>query len=414
MSSVLAGCVDERFSNSLLYLRFVLNAAMASEGVTVALSPQPGFQKGLLEITFGALGNTKTTILRKLRHSHQTVSIPCRVCQEGTWNSFWIGIWKGKAYAGVGNLPGKKSLLFMDLEDSSGDHNVKNVENVTDTTKPDDPEAGNETKDSANATTTTQTDNFVFVGFGNSAQQRRPIKIRNLHVTPVPSFVAHQLEITTDASTMDVLMDQQDEIDDDALKEYQEQCRKAKARAQKFGTEYKEPSLADVVPWSQARKLRANPQKGFITGIDVTDPEELAKQEARKSRFGISSKKRELEDHNNDDDDGEKTDLVDAENTTAEGDAAAGGAFVGEESIPARQAWDNEELTRFQRCDPPPSLWKVPPEGEAESETADEFAMETDKATLVPEKIHMFSIDWSAFKQIRSEDIMVSQVLLLY
>jgi len=57
-------------------------------------------------------------------------------------------------------------------------------------------------------------------------------------------------------------------------------------------------------------------------------------------------------------------------------------------------------------------LWKNPPEGEgpeAGCETTaekDEFAMEIDKPTLAPERIHIFSIDWSAFKQIRTEDLM--------
>lgn len=370
---------------------------MASEGVAVALSPKPGFQRGAtLEVTFGAVGNTKTQILRKPvaggnpSPASSDVSVPCRVCKEGTWKSFWVCVWKDKTYAGVGNLPGQKCLAILEASDAT----TKDASTIDD-----DAADGMEDADvkleadtaAGNATSTPPSTELLYVGMGNAAQQRRPVKIRNLHVTSVPSFVAQQLENTTEATTMEVLMDQQEDIDDEALKEFQEQCRKAKLRAEKFGIEYKEPTLASVVPWSQARKLRANPQKGFITGIDVTDTKELTKQEARKARFGADSKKREAED--GDDDAVKKEDTDDMVDTS------------NEESLPIAQAWDNEELVRFQRSDPPPSLWKIPQDTDAEA--ADEFAMETDKPTFVPEKIHIFSIDWSAFKQIRSEDLMV-------
>ena len=367
---------------------------MASEGVAVALSPQPGFQRGAtLEITFGAVGNTKTTILRKSSPVSE-VSVPCRVCQEGTWKSFWVCVWKEKTYAGVGNLPGQKCLAFLE----GGDNNSETPKDASNSDGMDAAEEKPEADTAAGGGNATKASSeLLYVGLG---KQRRPVKIRNLHVTFVPSFVAQQLENTTESSTMDVLMDQQEDIDDEALKQYQEQCRKAKARAEKFGIEYKEPTLASVVPWSQARKLRANPQKGFITGIDVTDADELAKQEARKARFGADSKKRDAVDG----DDGVKVEEGadnDKEGSTEMADTS------NEESIPIVQAWDNEELVRFQRSDPPPSLWKIPQDTDAESDAVDEFSMETDKPTFVPEKIHIFSIDWSAFKQIRSEDLMV-------
>jgi len=371
-------------------------AAMASEGVAVALSPQPAFQRGVTtEITFGTTGNTKTTILRK--HSDPSeVSVPCRVCNEGTWNAFWIAAWKGKTYAGVGNLPGQKCLVFLDAAKSEA-----SSKDVVASENPNDGMDATEEKleaDAAAGSTTTASSELLYVGLGNVAQQRRPVKVRNLRVTTVPNFLAELLENTTEASCMNVLMDHQEDIDDEALKEYQEQCKKAKARAEKFGIEYKEPSLATVIPWSQARKLRANPQKGFITGIDVTDAEEQAKQEARKERFGLDSKKRELDD--GDVDGVKKDEVANEESAVAMTDTA------NDESIPISQAWDNEELVRFQRSDPPSSLWKTPEDGDAESISADEFSMETDKPTIVPEKIHIFSIDWSAFKQIRTGDLM--------
>lgn len=368
--------------------------AMASEGLTVALSPQPAFQRGsTFEITFGAVGNTKTTIVRKFHKEVSEVSFPCRVCHEGSWSPFWIAVWKGKVYAGTGKQPGHKCLALLNDKEAAAAA-ADTGSNVLDKqgTESGEPTAEKEPQNAA--------DSSVYVGIGNAAQQRRPLKVRSLQVTLVPSFVAQTLESTNDSSTMDVLMEQQEEIDDEALKEYQEHCRKAKSRAEKFGIEYREPDMASVVPWSQARKLRANPQKGFITGIDITDPDELAKQESRKARFGESNKKREL----NEDEIKESQGTPVAANPAVDGSTSD----AGDESTPLLQAWDNEELVRFQRSDPPSSLWAIRREAETENDdTDDEFAMETDKPTLTPEKIHMFSIDWAAFKQIRTDDIMV-------
>ena len=45
------------------------------------------------------------------------------------------------------------------------------------------------------------------------------------------------------------------------LLEYKRECEKARIRAQKFGIVYKEPPVAAFVPWSEARRLQANPTK---------------------------------------------------------------------------------------------------------------------------------------------------------
>ena len=56
------------------------------------------------------------------------------------------------------------------------------------------------------------------------------------------------------------------------------------------------------------------------------------------------------------------------------------------------------------------SLFVNPPPSEEKREETEEFAMDASvkEAALVPEKIHLFGIDWAAFKQIRTDDIMVS------
>jgi hypothetical protein len=140
--------------------------------------------------------------------------------------------------------------------------------------------------------------------------------------------------------------------------------------------------------------LRANPEKGFITGMDITTEEELAKQEARRARFGIvgGEKKRRGVDEEEDDDNNEQEQAMEEEM----------------EAIPIIQAWDNEALVRQHRTDPPTSLYVNPPPLEEKREEIEESAMEeTRETTLVPEKIHLCSIDWAAFKQIRTDDIMV-------
>ena len=192
--------------------------------------------------------------------------------------------------------------------------------------------------------------------------------------------------------------EQQDSEETKALmEEYQKECQKNKARALKFGIPYKEPAPQAFLQWSQARRLRANPEKGFITGMDIMSPEELAKQEARKARFGVVTKQEdddkkrkgvdEEEGHDNDD------------TTMMEEDA---------EPLPILQAWDNEKLVKEHRVDPPSSLY-VNPSLSEETQEMDEFAMTpAAPATFVPEKIHLCSIDWAAFKQIRTDDIMVS------
>lgn len=99
--------------------------------------------------------------------------------------------------------------------------------------------------------------------------------------------------------------------------------------------------------------------------------------------------------------------------------------------LPMKQAWDHFDLVKKHRADPPVSLQPITSyssstaAGEKSEEgdskmVADSSAdvtpkMETSASsekeedntpTPVLEKIHMFAIDWAAFKQIRTDDIM--------
>jgi len=378
----------------------ILFEAMARECVSVILSPEMGFVAGrTYEVFLGAQGNMVTTLQRKggpvakpspapgasntaeeetneedipadtppvaTRKEGIHVTVPSRVCQERAWTTYWICLCaSGKLAAGLGNVPGEQCIAV--LTDTEMDPVAVESEPVR-----------------------------HYVGFGNAATSDRqpasPLKVRNVHITAVPNFVETRLDGWTADSQEDTSMDVAVDAKTQALlKEYQEECRKAKARATKFGVPYNEPAPDAFLPWSQARRLRANPKQGFITGIDLYDPAEKAKQQARNKRFGGGGGGDAAEGAEGDNAEQGK-DQVDKDGMETE--AAA---------LPVVQAWDNEAFVRSQRADPPTSLWESPPTEGVEEEPF----IATEKPTFVPEKIHIFSIDWAAFKQIRTNDLM--------
>ena len=342
---------------------------MARECVAVALSPDSTFQLGKSYVVhFGAAGNVSTVIRRRLATATEAVDVtfPSRVCQERTWVSYWIAFLPtGKLYVGTGKLVGKHCIGCLD---DSLYHQLRPGQ-----------------------------DAVKYVGLGNSALGRnaRFLKMRNVCVTSVPAYLPPLLEsLPTDLPLVTTLEDDSGETKA-MMEEYQKECHKNRARALKFGIPYKEPQ--NFLQWSHARRLRANPEKGFITGMDITTEEELAKQEARKARFGLVEKKRKEYDGGGDDGDGDG----EAEGETMEEDIMP---------IPIIQAWDNEQLVRQHRKDPPESLYVNPQPSEERREETEEVAIDdgsSEPATHVPEKIHICSIDWAAFKQIRTDDIMV-------
>lgn len=282
-----------------------------------------------------------------------------RVCSEESWISYWLCLTStGKVFAGIGKTPGEKCIGAMD---DSLYHQLRSGQ-----------------------------DAVRFVGLSNSAlgKQARPLKVRNVVVTTVPDTLHHKLDnMSTENFSMINVEDDQDEESKAMMEAYSKECKKAMARAKKFGIEYKEPNPQAFLNWSKARRLRANPQKGFATGMDISAPEELEKQRVRAERFGISKDKRSLGDA--------EEDIVDAEKEENP---------IEKEPIPVEQAWDNGKLTRPHRIDPPKTLWVNPPNIVTEEEN---YATEESEApSLVPEKIHLCSIDWAAFKQIRTDDIM--------
>jgi hypothetical protein len=235
------------------------------------------------------------------------------------------------------------------------------------------------------------------------------------------------------------------------LQDYEEECRKAQARAKKFGIAYTDPSPETFFKWSEARRLRANPSQGFATGFDLTTEEEEEKRRARRERFSLFDTNTITDGNSITAIDGDRKKRKAETDGTEIIQAPEEGEGVEEEEpkqqlqrppLPVLQAWDNEELVREFRVDPPSDKSQKQLEGtnqeprQQEEEDDDAFfhvGVQTLKktteptnmdsvtesthtktetaaintSTLVPEKLHIFSIDWAAFKQIRSEDIMV-------
>ena len=357
-------------------------------------------------VHLGAAGNLHTVIRRRLPNGTQSVEVTGstpRICS----NSFYVDYWmclqgQGQVSVGVGREPGKNCFLTLD--------------------------------DSLYHALRSPIDAVQFVGVGNSALGRhaKDLKVRNVVCSSVPNAGQLELEMvdyspslverpsssSNPATTMD---------DDAALWEaYQKECAKAQARAKKYGTEYKAPAPDAFLKWSDARRLRANPERGFITGMDILSPEEVEKAKKRKQRFEEEEERERMKlgggGERMEDEDEEGWGEVEEESEETKRGAER-------PMIPLEQAWDNEELVRKFRVDPPSSMYVekngVAPaqdrpmdgngssdRGEIESDLAmndENQPVEKEKIALpVPEKIHLFAIDWAAFKQIRTDDIMVS------
>ena len=334
--------------------------AVAREGIAVALSPQPQYTGGeTYEIFYGDRGNTQTLIERRStlpasgsRNANKiSVALPGRHCSEKEWKAYWIALYQRKVYVGLGENPPQQCLGVLD--DIS--------------------------KQDQSATTASS----WFVGMGNSSMRREGEpsflnRYRNIRLAALPSWLKESLA-AIDPTKRFIINVNEEEMDEETkalFKEYKEECEKARVRAEKFGLPYKEPP--SFLPWSQIRRLQANPTSGFATGMDLQDPAEKAKQEARRKRFGLEP--------------------METSGATSEANA-----------LPIEQAWDNHKLVKHQRVDPPVKLWKIAPtsttEGGISVDQSQEFASQLVESVLVPEKIHLFSIDWAAFKQIRTKDL---------
>ena len=383
----------------------VLLQARSSECLAVALSPTDDYELGKTYVVhFGADGNTRTVLRRHLNYNECVESsYSSRACSEVTWISYWICLQRGGMLsAGIGSTPGLYCIGTLD--DTMYDALRSGVDAVR------------------------------YVGIGNSALRRnaRDVRVRNVIVCGIPShfgLVGVPINSHDDGTLINVdslfggekiVIDNNGGMptDEELLAEYDKERMKAKARAAKFGIEYTEPAAEAFLKWSECRRLRANPEKGFITGIDTFSIEELAKADARRLRFAkpgeekTKKKKRKGggdedgeegggDDDDDDDDEGDEDRNDDesddeAMNDDDNKDDVAEWEKTKQDPLPIEQAWENWKLVKHFRIDPPQSL--LLPDLTTPTNTP--------VVTVIPTKIHVFAIDWACFKQIRTDDIM--------
>eukprot|EP00956_Cyclotella_meneghiniana_P044326 scaffold312721_cov76-Cyclotella_meneghiniana.AAC.4 len=271
-----------------------------------------------------------------------------------------------------------------------------------------------------------------YVGIGNSALQRnaRDVRVRNVMVMAIPEHfgLTGSIPMEEDSGFINILdmgygnnttTDVYGPTDAELLAEYEKERIKAKARAAKFGVEYKEPAPDAFMKWSEARRLRANPERGFITGIDTFSTEEKAKADARKERFAKEERKRKMLHSNPEGESDEQREDGEDEMEQDDGvDDVAEWEKTKRDPLATEQAWDNWELVKKFRVDPPTSkeantvqltdtfsndVWHGSEDATMEKPEGD-FIPKT--VTIVPTKIHIFSIDHQCFKQIRTDDLM--------
>jgi len=404
--------------------------ACARECLAVALSPEVGFEFGRTYVVhFGAGGNLKTVIRRRISsYEHVDASFPSYgICTDRKWVRYWIAFQRGMVKCGVGSTVGEN--VVCELDDSL--HFSLSMDRSVDMPR--------------------------YVGIGNSSVSKTPqlLKVRNVTVfAPVDvgyddgngeRTVGKPLIDVKDMPNANYTFDavklgddntndhEEDEVRAALVQEYGAEVAKARARAEKFNVTFKEPAPDAFLKWSQAKMLRENPSSGFVTGIDIMSEEEKKKIEARKKRFGSmlgqDTSKRKQQGLNSDEEEEEiESEAVgsaveDSKENNGENycdsnanDISAKGTFNGK--VKPEEAWDNEEMLREHRADPisgsnRDSSFADTGKGRESSIAdgidtfpSDEMEHDNLENMLIRERLHLQCLDWAAFKQIRSQDIM--------
>lgn len=392
------------------------------------------------EIVLGSNNNTATTIrrfvsgtaCRKKNNSNSFVAIPSRVCrgfgseQDNTvaeerndtnnsaWTSYWVCLSKSRLYVGMGKIPGKECFGVLETEEEEGQQQQSPAEKEKEADAKVDVSIEGEIINNAKAVP------IRYFGIGNKAYQKNGlvVEVKNLVVTNVPPCLDGLLKnipsqddlpivcLAPVASASSSGMDVDEDAETLELKKYMEdyktECLVRKKRAKKYGTDYSVQPMKDFLPWTMAKRLQGKNgsnnnfvggamASGFVAGdIDFLDPKEISKREARLARFATSSDKNENNESKNE----------------TENDSSPP-----RDGLPLEQAWDKEDMLRPIRRDPPPYLWKESPANSDTQKIAkahDPFSMydeSTKAATWIADKLHISSIDWAAFKQIRNDDL---------
>jgi hypothetical protein len=129
----------------------------------------------------------------------------------------------------------------------------------------------------------------------------------------------------------------------------------------------------------------------------------------RKRKGGVVRGDEENDDDSKDNNDGDDDDDNDDDEAMDDDrDDVAEWEKTKSDPLPVEQAWENWELVRRFRVDPPLSIADPTNSVDGpEGGNGREFASIGERTVAtVPTKIHVFSIDWAPFKQIRTDDIM--------
>jgi hypothetical protein len=427
--------------------------AMCSGDLVVCLSPSPDFVLGKsYAAVFGSQGNSLSILRRRAAPSGLAappeVSAACKPCDSRRWVSYWLSL----------SSEGVLSLGVLDPDGGSGAPSPSLAARDAANPFP----ASNcllQFVDKSYAEQRQPEDAVRFVAFGNNQQQPPgaragggrgggaaevpSTRIRNVTLRQLtaaedvlvlkprpPSSGAFQVRTWEEAqglseSSSGAARPFSEEMHRAMMEEWEKEMAARSARAEKYGTDYKIPAFESFLKWSEAKYLsRQNGSQGFVTGIDMDDPEEVKKREARFAKFGAmlggspatpapssdGSKKRSR--------DGEEDDAsADAEKATAEiGGAGTPSADSVQQSSARRGEARVMPVTGAFACPHFQNMWRVDPEPTAVFGSEEAGAMDTsvkrgewgmgDVPHLIPEKLHIFSFDFSAFLQMTTADIL--------
>ena len=429
-------------------------------GSDAAAHEVPSSSGKLYEIVLGAKNNTATTIRRSVRVTRNKndrnkkskvdtfVAIPSKVCRgfggdsedesnddsTTSWTSYWVCLSNSRLYVGMGSIPGKECFALLE-EEKKDEKRQQQKEPPKEQDKEQNAEADGASieGDKEKGISGNSFDLPVrYVGIRNNTlfQKKKGsvVMVKNLVVTNVPPCLNGLLKRIPSQDDLPIVcmapavlasssgMD----IDEDAetlelkkyMEDYKAECLVRKKRAEKYGTDYKVQPMKDFLPWTMAKRLQgkhgsnsnnlvgAAIGSGFVAGdIDFLDPKEISKRDARLARFAANNNKDETENEIG----GEANNEGKNEDTT--------NISPSQDGLPIEQAWDKESMLRPIRRDPPPYLWKESPANSDAlkiTKAHDPFSMydeSTKAATWIADKLHISSIDWAAFKQIRNDDL---------
>ncbi|GMH58771.1 hypothetical protein TrST_g5231 [Triparma strigata] len=389
---------DLTIPNSLLFTF----QACAPGFLEVALSPTPSFAiENTYQLTFGAGANMKCVIKRRTGDGSDAafnVDVPARVCDSNSWITYWVCVSEGKVMMGVNDPEEGSDDSAADMEDSSY-FTGKNCLISQDDTFYD------SLRPSQDRVKFVGLGNFAGLGFKGTTSSKsirvRKIELRRLTELDVIEDVrANDKGVyivkskVVEAGGSSIMKDKSKEL----MEEWGKECERQKKRAEKFGNEYETPDLESFAKWSEAKMMRSNPSKGFITGIDTESKEEEDKRNARKERFERDRKREAARKRGRDPDDEEAEETnMDDENPVEGSDVVEGAVEVKRgEPLNAQQAYANQWLWKY----------RVDPNMGSGDAFADAMTGADSAEKQIKEKIHLFCIDLAAFKQIRSDDIL--------